>query len=75
MSSERRPPRHEPRARSWRQALPLVPHKKRLDVSEAFLNTSRSDLASLGGMFVDPDEIAQSDRKFDILGSAKRIHP
>src|ERR1700674_4082110 len=67
-----RQPKLEPCARSPSATRPLAPNRKRPE-SLTGLSSSRSEQGSVGGMFVDPNEIAEGHGKIDVVGGRERI--
>src|SRR5271166_6974096 len=70
-SSGRVPPRLDPQTSASRQTLAPAAHRKQS--VELAATTSRNGFGCLGGIFVDPYEVAQSHGKISLFGCSEGI--
>src|SRR5215468_9037718 len=63
----------EPRTRSATAMLVAHPARKRLSRCDVLPKLSRSDLTSLGSIFVKSHKVAQCNRILNVVGRSKRI--
>src|SRR5258708_9605855 len=66
--------RLEPCASSPRETCACCPHRWRRLSSTVWSSQSRSDRTSPCGIFVGLHEVAERDRKGDIVGCGERVH-
>src|SRR6516225_5401850 len=69
----RRSPRQEPRVRSARVIPVARPARKRRSQCDVLPKPSRSDVTSLGSIFVETYKIAQCNRIMNDIGFSERI--
>src|SRR6516164_1713079 len=70
---DRRSQRQEPRVRSARVMLVARPARNRFSPCDVLPKPSRSDVTSLGSIFVETHKIAQCNRIMNDIGFSKRI--
>src|SRR5439155_5939925 len=72
-SSAARPPRLVRSSRSPRQTMALTPQTKRSGPCGSLPRLSRIDATGFGGVFIEPDEVAQCDRIGHLVRLGERI--